>query len=143
MNRNQPLSGQVAVVTGGNSGLGQSIAIALGRRGAHVVVVGRDRERLVRSEALVREVSGGRTLTLSLDVRSEADMQQMAERTLEAFGRIDVLVNSAGILRAPGSTLKTVATMPLRDFEEVIAVNLTGAFLVNRAVLPAMIQQRS
>src|SRR5262249_28986426 len=75
------------------------------------------------------------------DVQSEVDVQQMADQTLAAFGRIDILVCAAGIVRPPESRLTTVAQTPLADFEAVLNTNLRGMFLSNRAVLPAMIQQ--
>ena len=135
------LSGRVAIVTGASSGIGRAVCVELARAGAHIVVVGRDAQRLAAAAALVAEAGGGRSqaLVLSLDVRSEPDMQAMAERTLERFGRIDILVNSAGILRAPGATLRTVAGMPTREWDEVLDINLRGTFLSNRAVLPAML----
>jgi NAD(P)-dependent dehydrogenase (short-subunit alcohol dehydrogenase family) len=82
-------------------------------------------------------------LTFSLHVQCEADTEAMAERTLAAFGRIDVLVCSAGVLRAPGAPLKPVAQLSAADWDEVLAINLRGTFLSNRAVLPTMLRQRS
>jgi 3-oxoacyl-[acyl-carrier protein] reductase len=136
------LAGRIAIVTGGSSGIGREACLALGARGGHVVAVGRDPQRLAETAELVR-ARGGTAEWMSLDVRSEADMQAMAARVLAAHGRIDILVASAGILRAPGAALRTVAQTPVRDWDEVAAVNLRGTFLSNRAVLPAMIRQRS
>ena len=138
------LSGQIAIVTGASSGIGRATCIALARAGAQLVAVGRDASRLDATADQAREASGGRAsvLALALDVRSERDMQQMAERTLERFGRIDILVHAAGILRAPGATLRMLAHLPSDEWDEVVDINLRGTFLANRAVLPAMLAAR-
>lgn len=138
------LGGQIAIVTGASSGIGRATCIALARAGAQLVAVGRDAARLAATAEQAREASGGRValLALALDVRSERDMQQMAERTLERFGRIDILVHAAGILRAPGATLRLLAQLPTPEWDEVVDINLRGTFLANRAVLPAMLAAR-
>jgi NAD(P)-dependent dehydrogenase (short-subunit alcohol dehydrogenase family) len=141
------LAGQVAIVTGGGSGIGQATAIALAREGASLVVTdleqARVRETLAGVKALGATTSGdGAPLGLTLDVRSEADMQEMADQTLRRFGRIDVLVACAGILRPRGATPTILAEMPTAVWEAVLDTNLKGVFLSNRAVLPTMIAQR-
>lgn len=135
-------NGQVAIVTGASSGIGRATCVALARAGAQIVAVGRDERRLAATAGLAREAGCASVLELTLDVRSEADMQQMAARTLERFGRIDALVHSAGILRAPGATLRMLAQLPAAEWDEVVDINLRGTFLANRAVLPAMIAAR-
>ena len=139
------LSDRVAIVTGASSGIGRATCIALAEAGAHIVAVGRDSVRLQATAAAVAAVAdpAAETMILPLDVRSEADMQAMAERTLARFGRIDILVHSAGILRAQGATLRTLASLPSADWDEVLDINLRGTFLANRAVLPAMLAARS
>jgi NAD(P)-dependent dehydrogenase (short-subunit alcohol dehydrogenase family) len=132
--RRPKLFGTVAVVTGGSSGLGRACALALATAGAHVVVVGRDQQRVAQAS---REVGG---LGLVLDVTSETEMAELAARTLDAFGRIDILLAAAGIGAAPGAGLpRPVAATPLRDWQAVLRTNLGGVFLSNRAVLPAML----
>jgi NAD(P)-dependent dehydrogenase (short-subunit alcohol dehydrogenase family) len=141
------LAGRVAIVTGGSSGIGRAVCVALARRGAAVVVVGRSPEHLQETGdalgALARE--GGperRALLLPLDVRREADMESMRERTLDRFGRIDILVASAGIGRAGDGARRLptpLARLPLPQWDAVVDTNLKGAFLSNRAVLPPMI----
>lgn len=135
------LHGSVAIITGASSGLGRATCIALAEVGVHIVAVGRDQARLAETTRLIDGASGGRceSLVLTLDVRIEADMRRMAEATLAHFGRIDILVNSAGVLRAPGASLRRVAEMPVHEWDEVLDINLRGTFLANRAVLPAMI----
>ena len=137
------LNGQVAIVTGGTVGIGRATGVALTRDGAQVVIVGRSRERLEQTLAeLARHQTGPEPLALALDVRQEADMAEMASRTLERFGRIDILVTAAGILRSGAGDLRTLQHMSVPEWDEVLDTNLKGVFLANRAVLPAMISRR-
>ena len=132
----------VTIVTGASSGLGRATAVALARDGASLVLVGRDAARLndtVAQTAAVSPPGAAEPLALALDVRDEAQMQQMAAATLARHGRIDALVHSAGVLRAAGAGMNTVAAMSLPEWDEVLDINLRGTFLANRAVLPAML----
>ena len=138
------LAGRVAIVTGASSGIGRVCCETLARHGARIVAVGRDAARLEHTATLVRAAGGGaEPLTFALDVSREADMAAMAQRTLDACGRIDILVHSAGMLRRPGTSMRTIAQLDAADFDEVIDVNLRGTFLANRAVLPAMVAARA
>lgn len=137
------LAGRVAIVTGASSGIGRSTCVALARFGVQIVAVGRNEERLADTAARVLQAGGPPAMTLALDVRSEPEMQQMAAETLQRFGRIDILVNAAGVLRAAGAGLRTVAQMSTPEWDEVLDINLRGTFLCNRAVLPAMLAARS
>jgi 3-oxoacyl-[acyl-carrier protein] reductase len=134
------LTGQVSVVTGGAGGIGLATAVALARAGASVAVVDREAQ-LVRAAAAAVEGVGDGLLQVVADVRVEADVMRMVEQTLARFGRIDILVAAAGILR-PGEP-KPVVKMDVSDWDAVIDTNLKGVFLSNRAVLPTMIAQRS
>lgn len=138
------LSGRIAIVTGASSGIGRATCVALARAGAQLVAVGRDAPRLAATADLIREASGGarEALVLALDVASESDMRRMAAATLDRFGRIDALVHAAGILRAPGTTLRTLAQLSAAEWDTVVDINLRGTFLANRAVLPAMLAAR-
>jgi len=139
---------KVAIVTGGSSGIGRAVGIALAEQGFHIAVVGRT-PRFV--EAAVRELDsdwapdGVRAhLGLVLDVAVEEHMQRMAAETMDEFGRIDLLVASAGVGKKAGSGRVlpySSAALPKDEWEAVIGVNLTGTFLANRAVLPAMMAQ--
>jgi NAD(P)-dependent dehydrogenase (short-subunit alcohol dehydrogenase family) len=133
------LGKRVAVITGAASGIGRATCLALGEAGARVVAVGRRFEALA---AIVAEVEGcgGEAAGLGLDVRVERDMEEMAQWTLARYGRIDILVASAGVLRA-GSP-RVVAEMSVAEWDLVVETNLRGVFLSNRAVLPAMLKQR-
>ncbi|MFH0907263.1 MAG: SDR family oxidoreductase [bacterium] len=135
-----------AIVTGGTSGIGQEVALALARDGANVVVVGRNQARIDATLETLRTLHAPHAphdaLGLSLDVSREEDMQAMADRTLEQFGRIDILIHCAASAGERGMPY-TVAQMPVEDWDAGIAINLKGVFFSNRAVLPAMIAQRS
>jgi NAD(P)-dependent dehydrogenase (short-subunit alcohol dehydrogenase family) len=133
------LAEKVVIVTGAASGIGRACALDLAAQGCRVVLVDVNAEGVeaARSEAAAKSEALG----LALSVRSEADMARMAEETLARFGRIDALVACAGILRR-GQTLKTLADTPLEDWDAIIEINLTGTFLSNRAVLPAMLAQK-
>lgn len=133
------LAGSVAIVTGASSGIGRATCVALARAGAQIVAVGRDERRLADTAGRIGAATGAEPLALALDVRSEPDMAQMVQRTLERFGRADILVNAAGILRASGATLRTLAQLPAAEWDEVVDTNLRGTFLATRAVLPAML----
>lgn len=141
------LAGNVVVVTGATSGIGRATALMLASDGAKVVAAGRNAERL---SALGRELAfvcpTDNFMTIECDVAGEAGVNAMAEGALARFGRIDALVTSAGVGRS--SHAKSVfpvetARLPLCEWEDVLSVNLTGVFLSNRAVLPAMIKQKS
>ena len=135
----ESLAERVIIVTGAASGIGRACAQALGHARSRVVLVDVNSAGL---DSAVAELGGGaETLAVTASVRDEADMARMAEQTLARFGRIDGLVACAGILRR-GQVLKTVGDTPLEDWDAIIEINLTGTFLSNRAVLPAMLAQK-
>ncbi|MBI3607694.1 MAG: SDR family NAD(P)-dependent oxidoreductase [Nitrospirae bacterium] len=127
------LAGKTAVVTGGGSGIGAAVARALAREGAAVLVCGRRIAPLqwVRDE-IVRE--GGTAIALAADLTQEADLNRVVRETDRQWGRLDVLVNNAGILgvRAP------IAEYPLKVWDDVLDVNLRTVFRVTKALLPLM-----
>jgi meso-butanediol dehydrogenase / (S,S)-butanediol dehydrogenase / diacetyl reductase len=127
------LTGKVAIVTGGGSGIGRATALRFAREGAAVVVAD------IRDDAaasVVGEISaaGGRATSLRVDVAKEADCAAMAERATQLFGRLDVLHSNAGVL-LPG----TVTELSVDDWRRTLDVNLTGAFFACRAAIPAML----
>jgi 3-oxoacyl-[acyl-carrier protein] reductase len=140
-----PIRGQVAIVTGGSSGIGRATCAALAREGAVVVVVGKTPTRVSDVVAEIERVGGeGAALGLTLDVRREEDMDEMARQTLAHFGSVDILIACAGIGRGQSSKRLLpypVARMPTQEWDEVVDTNLKGVFLSNRAVLPFMIGQ--
>jgi len=126
------LKGRIAIVTGGNGGIGLGMARGLAGAGAGVVVVGRNAEK---SKAAVEELGrlGAETLAVQADVSDEAAVARLVQATLDRFGRIDVLVNNAGTnLRKP------LHEYSLEEWHRVMDTNLTSAFLCSRAVYPAM-----
>jgi NAD(P)-dependent dehydrogenase (short-subunit alcohol dehydrogenase family) len=140
---NQALAGHAAIVTGGASGIGRATGLSLARLGAAVVLVDLNRQLLEEAAREIRDAaSGPEPLILEKDIRSESDMADVARVVLEKFGRIDILVHSAAILRGRGSGPKMLADVDVAEWDEVIGTNLKGTFLCNRAVLPAMVQQR-
>jgi NAD(P)-dependent dehydrogenase (short-subunit alcohol dehydrogenase family) len=143
------LKDRVAIVTGGASGIGLAICHELVGEGAAVVPVDLDKSRVDNAVKALKAKKPGsidtRTVAMGLafDVRSEQDMEEMSRRTVETFGRIDILVASAGILRRKGSGLKMLVQTSTSEWDEVIDTNLKGVFLSNRAVLSTMIEQRN
>jgi NAD(P)-dependent dehydrogenase (short-subunit alcohol dehydrogenase family) len=130
------LDGQVAIITGASRGLGRAIAIGLAQAGARTVLAARGGPAL-NDVATEIERGGGETMVVRCDVRDPAAVESLAARTLAEWGRIDVLVNSAGIsLRRPAQEIDAEA------WRAVIDTLLTGTFLTTHAVLPAMIAAR-
>lgn len=132
------LEGKVAVVTGAARGIGRHIARALARAGADVVACARQRDAL---DAALDEIAGlgRRGVGIAVDLREPAQIDRIPEVALETFGRIDILVNNSG-QGGPSSPLWEVEP---EEWAETLAVNLTGAYLCSRAVLPSMIERRS
>lgn len=130
------LSGQVALVTGASQGIGRAIAVALGRAGAQVACVARNRQKL---EAVVAEIAGagGQAAAWECDVTNAEQINSVVDAVVEKWQRLDILVNNAGITR---DTL--VPRMTDEDWDQVIATNLRGAFLFTRAATRPMMQQR-
>ena len=130
------LTGRTALVTGGAVGIGLGIARRLHEAGANVVVSDLQTTAAQRAvEELLAQRSDG-ALAVTADVSDEGDVARLIERTVERFGRIDVLVNNAGIYpQAP------FVGMPVELFRRVIDVNLTGVFLVTQAAVAQMIEQ--
>lgn len=129
------LTDRVAVVTGGSKGLGRGIALALAAAGAHVVPVSRTLADLELVAAEIRSFNRC-ALPLAADVTDEAQVQRMVQRAVEEFGRIDILVNAAGIVM-----LKPTIEYPVSDWERVIRVNLEGTFLSCKEVGKVMVGQ--
>ncbi len=131
------LQGKVAIITGAGSGLGRGIALLFAREGSRVVIAELGEES-GREACRQIERDGGSCLFLQTDITAASDVEKMAAETLRVFGRIDVLVNNAGI--NPSRT--PVHETSEKDWDRTLAVNLKGAFLCSKAVLPAMMKQR-
>lgn len=126
------LDGRVAIVTGGASGIGLASAELLAAAGASVAIV--DRDQAAAGQAL--EKIGGKGLSLGVDVAKEAEIDGAVAEVMRQFGRIDILVNSAGTaIRRPA------VDVSVEDWDNVIAVNMTGTFLFSRSVARRMIEK--
>jgi 2-deoxy-D-gluconate 3-dehydrogenase len=126
------LSGRVAIVTGGNGGIGLGMAEGLAAAGARIVIAARNR---VKSEAAVAalEAAGAPSAYIALDVANPASCRAMVAETLRRFGRLDILVNNAGM-----SIRKPPETYAVEEWQAVLDTNLTGAFVCAQAAYPAM-----
>jgi NAD(P)-dependent dehydrogenase (short-subunit alcohol dehydrogenase family) len=131
------LDGKVAIVTGGGRGIGKAVALALAREGADVVVAAEAMPPLKKTAKEI-EALGRRSLAILTDLLDAAQPLKMVEKTLEKFGKIDILVNNAG---AEGP-IKSVAEMDLKGWNDLLAVNLTGAMLCSRYVLEKSMMPR-
>lgn len=127
------LKGRCALVTGGSKGLGLAMAAGLASAGADLMLASRHAEEAASAAAELAREFGVRALGHAADVRDPQQVESLVEATVAAFGRLDVLVNSAGInIRRPVLELKP------EEFERVLGINVTGTWLCCRAVLPAM-----
>jgi NAD(P)-dependent dehydrogenase (short-subunit alcohol dehydrogenase family) len=138
------LEGKVAIVTGASRGIGKAIAIGFAKEGASVIVAARteiekDKNLPGTIYQTAQEIGelGGKALPVRCDVADEASVVSMVEKSLSEFGQVDILVNNAGVAFA-----YPVVETPLKRWELVLRVDLTGAFLCAKAVLPSMIKQR-
>jgi citronellol/citronellal dehydrogenase len=137
------LRGRVAVVTGASRGIGRALALGLAKAGCHLVVAAKSiasTEKLpgsIYTVAAEVEALGCQALPIQVDVRDEQQIEEMAAKTLERFGRIDLLVNNAGALH-----WKSLLDTPAKRFDLVMGVNARAAFLCCRAVLPSMMKQK-
>ncbi|MCY4107586.1 MAG: SDR family NAD(P)-dependent oxidoreductase [Chloroflexi bacterium] len=131
------LAGQTALVTGGGRGLGRAICMALAREGANIVVVARTESEIERTARMVETDTGASALPLRCDAADESQVESAASQAIARFGTVDILVNNHGVIRG-----SPVWKTPIRDWDEVIAINLRGAFLFVRGLVPSMIERR-
>jgi NAD(P)-dependent dehydrogenase (short-subunit alcohol dehydrogenase family) len=128
------LDGKIALITGGNAGIGRATAQLFVREGAQVMIAARN---VANGEQTVQQLGAGAAF-VPCDVRSYTDCQRAADETLCVFGQIDILFNNAGIVPA-GTVLET----SLEVWEDVVTTNISGVFYMSRVVLPHMIQRGS
>ncbi len=131
------LQDQVAIVTGGGSGIGRAIVQALAENGAQTVIIDVDREAAERTAGEIAD-AGGRCLALHGDVTDGPGMEVLVRELWERYGRVDILVNNAGI--NTGGERVPIHEYTLQDWERILAVDLSGVFLTSRAVIPAMLR---
>ena len=131
------LKGKVALVTGGAQGIGKAVALMLARHGADVVVADVNLEKAAETAKEV-EATGRGAMAVSVDVTRLSDVENMVESAIGRFGRIDILINNAGIARD-----KLILRMTEEDWDAVLDVNLKGTFNCTKAVIKHMSKQRS
>ena len=129
------LANKVALITGGTSGIGEATALLFAREGAAVAVAGRSEERGRKVVAGI-EKSGGKAIFILVDVRRADDCRRAVDSTVRAFGRLDVLLNNAGVYY-PHDTLECSE----EEWDLQLDINLKGAFLMSKFALPGMIAQ--
>jgi 3-oxoacyl-[acyl-carrier protein] reductase len=135
----QLLEGKVAIVTGAAVGLGRAIAVAFGQEGASVIVNYSRSQGDAEETAELVKAAGGEAITVQADVSRDPEARAMVARTLDRFGRIDLLVNNAGITKhIPFSDLEALTE---ETWDQILAVDLKGVFLCSRAVVEPMRRQ--
>jgi gluconate 5-dehydrogenase len=127
------MNGRVALIMGGNRGLGLAMASALAEAGAVISIAARDEAINLSAETMIRSTYGVDCMNVGCDVTSEASVRNAVEKTMERFGRIDVLINSAGI-----NIRGAIGQLSVEEFNKVQQVNVTGSWIASREVLPAM-----
>lgn len=123
----------VAIITGGGSGIGKSVAIALAKAGYSVSLAGRRREALDETEAAIRD-NGGSAVAIQTDITDPKGVDALFSKTVEAFGRVDLLFNNAGMF----GSAALLEELTFEDWKAVVDVNLTGAFLCTQAAFRVM-----
>lgn len=131
------LKEKVALVTGASRGIGRAIAIEFARQGAHLILCGRDSKALEKTQAECNQL-GAISDVITLDLQKSSDVENCVQKILDTHGRIDILVNNAGITRD-----NLLLRMSEDDWDQVLATNLKGAFLMTRSVVKSMIRSRS
>jgi len=131
------LEGKVALITGGTSGIGSATAVRFAREGAKVALTGRNPERGADVVGAIEDF-GGDAIFIRSDVRFATDCKNAVDRTLERFGKIDILFNNAGVFHP-----KTIPECTEEEWDETIDSSLKGAFLMSKYTLPSMIAQGS
>jgi NAD(P)-dependent dehydrogenase (short-subunit alcohol dehydrogenase family) len=138
------LKDRVAIITGSSRGLGKILAFAFAKEGARVVVAARSEVESGKLPGTIYQTAeairaeGGFALPIKCDVSSEESINAMVQRTLDELGRVDILINNSGI-----AVTQSTLEITLKRWELALKINLTGAFLCSKAVLPGMIERRS
>ena len=130
------LEGRIALITGASQGIGRACALELARAGATVALAARNEAKLAEAVGEI-EAAGGKAAAFALDIAGEESIRNAAKAVLDRFGKVEILVNNAGITR-DGLMLR----MKRADWDEVLGTNLTGAFLLSQALLSPMLKNR-
>ncbi|MDD8019212.1 MAG: SDR family NAD(P)-dependent oxidoreductase [Bacteroidota bacterium] len=131
------LQSKIAIVTGASKGIGRAIALMLSKHDVNVVLAARNAESLLKLKKEI-ERNGGTAAAIPTDVTSEQAVKNLVFETEKQFGKIDILINNAGV-----GVFSNVVDMETADYDEMMNVNLKGVFLCSRAVLPTMMKQKS
>jgi 3-oxoacyl-[acyl-carrier protein] reductase len=134
---NMSLRGKVAIVTGAGGGVGKATSKRLAQEGCRVVLIGRDRSKLAKAAAEIKDKKN--TLPISADITKEAEVLSAVEQTISAYDTVDILVNNAGILNDP----TPFHMMTEEQWSSLLSTNLIGTFQTTKAILPIMIQKMS
>ena len=129
------LKDKVVLITGAGSGLGKSLAVAVGQVGAKVICAGRRKDKIQQTADEVNK-AGGTGTAVEMDVTDLKSVEK-GVKVAEKFGPIDVLINNAGIITG----MKAVQDLPVEEWDKIMATNVRGPYLLMRAILPAMIQR--
>jgi 3-oxoacyl-[acyl-carrier protein] reductase len=124
------LTGQTALVTGGSRGIGRAICLALAGEGANVVIAARDESKIRETIDKLKEI-GGKALGVQADVRNEEDVKNLISRIIEKFGKLNILVNNAGVAHR-----KRLEETTLKEYDEIMDTNLKGVFLCSKYAIP-------
>jgi 2-deoxy-D-gluconate 3-dehydrogenase len=128
------LKGKVAIVTGGNGGIGLGMATGLAQAGAAIVVAGRDASKNATAVKAI-EKAGAKAIAIGVDVTKEHSCRALVADTVKQFGRLDILINNAGT-----NIRKQPQDYQLAEWEQVLSTNLTSAFIISQAAYPAMVK---
>jgi 3-oxoacyl-[acyl-carrier protein] reductase len=137
------LKDKVVIITGGAHGIGKAYALAFGKAGARVVIADIDEAAAHQVAAEIAKDAYAPAIALRTDVSDEASAKEMAARTIEHFGRIDVLINNAAVFSVVPMNRGRIETIDPEEWDRLMAVNLRGLFFCCRAVLPTMRRQKS
>jgi 3-oxoacyl-[acyl-carrier protein] reductase len=129
------LKGQTAIVTGGGKGIGRAICLALSREGADIVIVART-EKEIRETARMVEKEGRRALAVRTDIRREEEVVKMISKAVNAFGRIDILVNNVGV-----AYRKYIVDTSTEEYDEIMDTNVKGMFFCTKYALPHLLKR--
>lgn len=130
--------GKVSIVTGGGAGIGEAIALAFAREGAHVAIWDLDGNRAEKVSSTIQEM-GHKSIAIQMSVANAREVNASVQRVLREYGRIDILINNAGICQV----IPSVEEIKEEDWDRVLAVNLKGVFLCSKAVMGVMKKQKA
>ncbi len=132
------LKEKIAIVTGSTKGIGKAIVFELAKEGANVVINGRNRSEAEQMASQINDKTGARTLALRADVTIVQEVEMLIKNTVERFGRIDILINNAGVFEVCPFLQISEGT-----WDKIIDINLKGTFLCSKLTLPIMVKQKS